>query len=304
MIYTVTFNPSVDYIMNVNSLSSKDVNRAQSTTFYAGGKGINVSAVLSELGVKNKALGFLAGFSGKQIENMIHAENTEPDFIYLTSGCSRINVKIRTDKEIDINADGPEIGQQDINRLYKKLENVKTGDYLVLAGSVPASLPDDIYETIMKKFSGKGIRFVVDAAGSLLKNVLKYKPFLVKPNQYELGEVFSADIKTAEDAVKYAVIMQNMGAKNVLVSMGADGAVLAAENGTVYTAKAVQGQAVNTVGCGDSMVAGFLAGIICKNDYKYALRLGTACAAATAFSEGIAEKNQIENICKKTQLLS
>lgn len=296
MIYTVTFNPSIDYILNVETLSSLDINRAKNEQIYAGGKGINVSVMLSRLGIKNKAFGFLAGFSGRQIEDMLKKENVKTDFIYLDSGYSRINVKIRADKELDINANGPEIKAEDINRLFEKLAVVQAGDYLVLAGSVPSALPSNIYEKILKKFSEKGVNFVVDAAGSLLKNSLKYRPFLIKPNHYELGEIFSVQIKTQKDAVKYAKLLQREGARNVLVSRGADGAVLLDENGKVYCCEAAQGKVIDTVGCGDSMVAGFLAGYTESGNYAYSLKLSSACAAATAFSDNLAEKNNVFDI--------
>lgn len=290
MIYTVTFNPSIDYILNVKTLSPADIIRAENEQIYAGGKGINVSVMLARLGIKSKAFGFLSGFSGRQIEEMLKNEHVETDFIYLDSGYSRINVKIRAEKELVINANGPEIKTEDINRLLEKLDAVQAGDYLVLAGSVSSSLPSDIYERIMRRLSEKDVNFVVDAAGGLLKSSLKYRPFLIKPNHYELGELFSVQIKTEEEAVKYAILLQKEGARNVLVSRGAYGAVLLDENKNVYCCQAAQGQVIDTVGCGDSMVAGFLAGYIESSNYEYSLKIGSACAAATAFSEHLAEK--------------
>lgn len=296
MIYTVTFNPALDYILNVQALSSNDIIRAEKEELNVGGKGINVSVILSRLGIENSALGFLAGFSGKQIEHMLKEEKIATDFVYIKTGYSRINVKIKTEKEIDINASGPEISEEDVDLLFSKLENIKSGDYLVLAGSVPNSLPDDMYERIMKKFCGKNIHFVVDAEKDLLKNVLKYKPFLIKPNHHELREIFSAEINTTEDVIYYAKKLQEMGAKNVLVSRAKDGATLVDENGNVFSVGNVPGKIVSSVGCGDSMVAGFLAGYIQTHDYAEALELGAACGNATAFSSSLAAKNEIEHM--------
>jgi len=296
MIYTVTFNPALDYILNVKELTTYDINRTQSEELNFGGKGINVSVILSRLGIENKALGFLAGFSGKKLEEMLNEEKIETDFVYLKSGFTRINVKIKAQNELDINAHGPEINKNDIEILLKKLEKLKKGDFLVLAGSVPSSLPDDIYEKILHRLSGKGINFVVDATGDLLKNVLKYKPFLVKPNHHELGEIFSTEIKTTQEVAFYAKKLQDMGAKNVLVSRSKDGATLIDEHGDVTSAGNVPGKIVSSVGCGDSMVAGFLAGYILKNDYEYALKMGSACGNATAFSSSLAQKKEIEEM--------
>lgn len=302
MIYTVTFNPALDYVMCVDSLDAKDINRCESENIYFGGKGINVSVILTRLGVENYALGFLAGFSGKQIESMLKEENIKTDFIYLENGFTRINVKIKSAKSFDINASGPEISEDDTSKLLDKLSVLKQGDYLVLAGSVPKSMPSDIYEKILDSFSGKGVHFVVDATGDLLKNVLKYKPFLIKPNHHELGELFSAEIESIDDIIKYSKKLQEMGAVNVLVSWGKNGAVLLDENGEVYTAENVPGEINGTVGCGDSMVGGFIAGYKEKGEYAYALKLGSACGNATAFAENLAEKRDIEKIMQSEYL--
>lgn len=302
MIYTVTFNPALDYVMYVDDLQSSDINRTQSEQLFYGGKGINVSVILSRLGVENKALGFLAGFSGRQIEDMLGKDSIKSDFVYLKKGYTRINVKIKSEREIDINACGPEIDSKDIEALYDKLEKIKKGDCLVLAGSIPKSLPDDIYEKILERLKNKGIDFVVDATGNLLKNVLKYKPLMVKPNHHELGEMFSAEIKNLDDIKKYGKMLQDMGARNVLVSRGRDGAALLDENGNIHTMGNVPGDIVSSVGCGDSMVAGFLAGYYKTNDYAYALRLGSACGNATAFSSSLATKEEIENMLKNENL--
>lgn len=302
MIYTVTFNPALDYTMRVKSLQSKDINRTESEEIHYGGKGINVSVILTRLGIENKALGFLAGFSGKQIEDMLVDDGIKTDFVYLKKGYTRINVKIRCDKEIDINANGPDIEKDEVDALFEKLDALKAGDYLILAGSIPKTLPDDIYEKILGKLNGKGVNFVVDATGDLLKNVLKYNPFMVKPNHHELGEIFSVEIKSLEDIVKYGKKLQEMGARNVLVSRGKDGAALIDENGEVHTMGNVPGKIVSSVGCGDSMVAGFVAGYTQKKDYAWALKLGSACGNATAFSLGLAEKAEIDKMLENEHL--
>lgn len=302
MIYTVTFNPALDYLMYVSELQSDDINRTEKEQLFYGGKGINVSVILTRLGVKNKALGFLAGFSGHQLEDMLNADNIENDFVYLKNGYTRINVKIKSDKEIDINACGPEISENDIKALFEKLESLEAGDYLVLAGSIPKSLPDNIYEKILDKLNGKGIDFVVDATGDLLKNVLKYKPFMIKPNHHELGEIFSTEIKTLDDIKKYGKMLQDMGARNVLVSRGKDGAALLDENGNIHTMGNVPGKIISSVGCGDSMVAGFIAGYCKTKDYAYALKLGSACGNATAFSSNLATSEEIEKMLQNDKL--
>lgn len=298
MIYTVTFNPALDYVMEVKHLQSKDINRTESEHLYFGGKGINVSVILSRLGVANRALGFLAGFSGKKIEEMLNEEGIDSDFVYLKSGYTRINVKIKSDRETDINAKGPDIDGESLEQLLKKLDGLKSGDCLVLAGSIPDSLPNDIYENILERHSGRGIDFAVDATGELLTNVLKYKPFLVKPNHHELGEIFGAEVNTLEDIKKYAAMLRERGARNVLVSRGKDGAALMDETGRLTTMGNVPGKISGSVGCGDSMVAGFLAGYKQTGDYLYALKLGSACGNATAFSPLLATAAEINEMMK------
>lgn len=302
MIYTVTFNPALDYIMRVDDLQSKDINRTRSEEIHYGGKGINVSVILTRLGVENKALGFVAGFSGKQIEDMLVSDGIKTDFVHLKEGYTRINVKIRCDRELDINANGPEIKREEVDALFEKLEKLKSGDYLILAGSIPKALPDNMYEKILERLDGKGVNFVVDATGDLLKNVLKYKPFMVKPNHHELGEIFGVEITALEDIEKYAKKLQEMGAKNVLVSRGKDGAALIDEFGKVHTMGNVPGKIISSVGCGDSMVAGFVAGYAKEKDYAYALKLGSACGNATAFSSGLATKNEIDKMLQSEYL--
>lgn len=295
MIYTVTFNPAIDYVVHIDELQVDCVNRSQSEEVYFGGKGINVSIVLSELGIKSKALGFVAGFTGNAIERGVQEKGVETDFIHLTEGFSRINVKIKSDKETELNGQGPKISGEAIELLFEKLDKLKDGDTLVLAGSIPNTLPSDIYEKILVRLSNKKIKAVVDATNQLLMNVLKYKPFLVKPNNFELGEMFGVELKTKDEIIKYAKKLKDMGAVNVLISMAGDGAVLVDGYGNVHTCNACKGQVKNSVGAGDSMVAGFIAGAE-SGDYEYALKLGTAAGGATAFSNGLAEKEEIQKL--------
>ena len=292
MVYTVTFNPAVDYIVHTKELVPGATNRSDSEEIYFGGKGINVSIVLSELGVKSKALGFVAGFTGAAIEEGVAEKGIDAEFVHLGSGFSRINVKIKSSDETELNGQGPKITDDAIDELFGKLDEIQDGDTLVLAGSIPSSLPSDIYEKILERLSGRKIRAVVDATKDLLLNVLKYRPFLIKPNNFELGEIFGVELKTTEDIVKYAGKLKEMGARNVLISMAGDGAVLLDEDGKTHVCGVCRGSVKNSVGAGDSMVAGFIAGCE-KGDYEYALKLGTASGGATAFSEGLAEKDRI-----------
>lgn len=294
MIYTVTFNPALDYTMKVNNLQTGEINRADSEQMNYGGKGINVSAILSRLKTENKALGFIAGFSGDKLAEMLNADGIDNDFVKLNNGFTRINVKIKSDNETDINANGPDIHKEDLEKLFEKLHALKQGDYLVLAGSIPKSLPDNIYENILERLKNRNIKFVIDATGDLLLNVLPYKPFLIKPNHHELGELFDVKIKEYDDIVKYSKLLQEKGAENVLVSCGKKGAVLLDSQGNTYKIGNVPGKIISSVGCGDSMVAGFVAGYIEKGDYAYALKLGAACGNATAFSQSLATKEEID----------
>lgn len=296
MVYTVTLNPALDYVMKLKALRTDDINRTDGEEIYYGGKGINVSVILTQLGIPNTALGFLGGFTGKKLEEMLKNDNISCDFNHLKNGDTRINVKIKADKEIDLNACGPEITKEDMQSFLRKLDGIKSGDYLILAGSIPNTLPDDIYEQILERVGDRNINCVVDATGDLLKNVLKYKPFLIKPNHHELGDLFSVQIKSDDDIVKYSKKLQEMGAKNVLVSMAKDGAMLTDENGCIHKIGNAKGKLINSVGCGDSMVAGFTAGYIKTADYSYALRLGSACGNATAFSEKLATREEIERV--------
>ena len=297
MIYTVTFNPAIDYVVRADKILMGGVNRTSSEDIFFGGKGINVSQVLAQLDVKSVALGFTAGFTGKAIEDGLSAAGIETDFVHIKEGFSRINVKLKSDAETEINGQGPRIDDTALTELFAKLDKLKDSDTLVLAGSVPSSMPSDIYEQIMARLDGRGIRFVVDAAGSLLMNVLKYKPFLIKPNHIELGEIFNTAITNKADAALYAAKLREMGARNVLVSMAGDGSVLVDENNEVHTCGVCKGVVKNSVGAGDSMVAGFIAG--CENGYDHAIKLGTACGGATAFSDGLAQKADIDRLIKE-----
>lgn len=296
MIYTVTFNPALDYVVQVNDLQIGQVNRTESEDMFCGGKGINVSMVLNELEIESVALGFIAGFTGITIEKGMREHGVTSDFIQLPEGMTRINVKIKGHQETEINGQGPVITQKAIDQIFEKIDRMTDGDMLVLAGSIPSTLPDDIYEKIMERVAGKNIKVVVDATKDLLKNVLKYRPFLIKPNNYELGEMFGVELETEEDIIHYAKKLQEQGAVNVLISMAGDGAILIDESGTFIRIGVPKGKVLNSVGAGDSMVAGFIAGYSKTKDYRYALKLGTAAGSATAFSKGLATKETIETL--------
>lgn len=297
MVYTVTFNPAIDYVVHTGEMKLGATNRSEKEEMYFGGKGINVSIVLRELGIGSKALGFTAGFTGEAIEKGLSEMGIDADFVRLKNGNSRINVKIKSTEETELNGQGPDIDEAAINALFAKLDKLSDGDTLILAGSIPSSLPSDIYEKILGRLSGRNIKTVVDATKDLLLNVLKYKPFLVKPNNHELGEMFGAELKTDEEIEKYARKLQEMGAMNVLISMAGDGAMLIDEYGKMHRCGVCKGTVKNSVGAGDSMVAGFTAGSL-KGDYEYALKLGTAAGGATAFSDGLAEKAKIDELLK------
>lgn len=295
MVYTVTFNPAIDYIVHTAEMKLGATNRSDREEMYFGGKGINVSIVLRELGIDSKALGFTAGFTGEAIEKGLADVGIDTDFVRLERGNSRINVKIKSAEETELNGQGPDIDDKAISALFEKLDKLSDGGTLILAGSIPSSLPSDIYQRILERLSGKKIKAVVDATKDLLLNVLKYKPFLVKPNNHELGEMFGVTLKTDEEIEKYARKLQDMGAVNVLISMAGDGAMLIDEYGKMHRCGVCKGTVKNSVGAGDSMVAGFIAGSL-QGDYEYALKLGTAAGGATAFSDGLATKEKITEL--------
>ena len=301
MVYTITFNPAVDYVVHTDEIAVGGVNRTKSEEIYFGGKGINVSIVLSELGVKSRALGFVAGFTGDAIEKGVTQKGVETDFVHLENGFSRINVKIKSKTETELNGQGPNIDDKDLNLLFEKLDKLSDGSTIVLAGSIPDSMPADIYEKILERLQNKNIKAVVDATKDLLMNVLKYKPFLIKPNNHELGEIFGKTLETTEEIEKYARKLKEMGAQNVLVSMAGDGALLLDENGKTHICGVCKGTVKNSVGAGDSMVAGFIAGSA-QGDYEYALKLGTAAGGATAFSDGLAKKALIDELLTQLSL--
>lgn len=297
MVYTVTFNPAIDYVVHTGEMKLGATNRSEREEMYFGGKGINVSIVLRELGIDSKALGFTAGFTGEAIERGLADMGIDTDFVRLATGNSRINIKIKASEETELNGQGPDIDDKAIATLFEKLDKLSNGDTLVLAGSIPASLPSDIYERILERLSGRDIRTVVDATKDLLLNVLKYKPFLIKPNNHELGEMFGVTLNSDREIETYARKLQKMGAVNVLISMAGDGAMLIDEYGNMHRCGVCKGVVKNSVGAGDSMVAGFIAGVI-NGDYEYALKLGTAAGGATAFSDGLASKEKITELVK------
>ena len=293
MIYTVTFNPSIDYIVRLENFTSGEINRVNYEQILPGGKGINVSIVLKNLGHASTALGFLAGFTGVAMQQMLHAFGVTDDFVRLDEGFSRINVKIKAESETEINGQGPVITEAAQRTLFEKLDRLQSGDTLVLAGSIPNTLPDDIYERIMEHLDGRGIRIVVDATKNLLRRVLKYRPFLIKPNNHELGEMFGVELKTDDDIILHAKKLQEEGATNVLISMAGDGAILLTAEGVFYRSAAPKGTLVNSVGAGDSMVAGFLAGFMeADGSYERAFYMGVATGSASAFSENLATREE------------
>lgn len=299
MIYTVTFNPSLDYIVSVENFQLGLTNRTSSELILPGGKGLNVSMVLGNLGIANTALGFVAGFTGDEIVRRIEEMGVKSDLISIREGISRINLKLKSIDGTEINGCGPLISEENIQRLMSRLDVLDGGDVLILAGSIPGSMPNDIYRKIMQRLEGKGVMIVVDATRELLVNVLEYHPFLVKPNNHELGEIFGVELKTREEVIPYAKKMQEMGADNVLVSMAGEGAVLAALDGSIHTAPAPKGKLVNGVGAGDSMVAGFIAGWMEKHEYDHAFAMGVAAGSASAFSELLATKEEIATVYRQ-----
>lgn len=296
MIYTVTFNPSLDYIVSVDDFKLGLTNRTSSELILPGGKGTNVSTVLKNLGLESTALGFVAGFTGNEIVKRLNDMGIKSDFISIENGISRINLKLKSIDGTEINGAGPDISEEKVNELMDKLNQLKEGDVLVLAGSIPSSMSDNIYRDIMADLKDRGVMIVVDATKDLLLNVLEYHPFLIKPNNHELGEIFDVKLTTREEVIPYGRKLQEKGARNVLVSMAGEGAVLIAEDGQVFDAPAPKGKLINGVGAGDSMVAGFVAGWIEKQDYEYAFHMGVASGSASAFSENLATKEEIINV--------
>ena len=297
MIYTVTFNPAIDYVVRLDApLGVGQVNRACGEDCVLGGKGINVSGVLAQLGCPSVALGFVAGETGAWLERGLAAQGLHTDFVHLENGMTRINVKIKAGQETELNGAGPDIPDEALHQLEEKLDGLTENDVLILAGSIPASLPQDVYERLLARLDGRGVRCVVDAARALLVNVLPYHPFLIKPNNHELGEIVGRKLHTDEEIAAAARTLQEKGARNVLVSMAGDGALLLDEQGQVHRIGCPKGKVVNSVGAGDSMVAGFVAGYLQSGSYAQALRLGTACGSATAFSLGLATKEKIDEL--------
>lgn len=299
MIYTVTFNPSLDYIVSVPGFEMGKTNRTAYEQMLAGGKGINVSTVLGNLGIENIALGYVAGFTGDELIRRMKESGLKNDFIRIENGYSRINVKIRDFDGMEINGMGPVIGKEALEALMEKLEKLVEGDTLVLAGSIPESMPGTIYSDILERLQGRGIRFVVDATKDLLLNVLKFGPFLIKPNHHELGEIFGVELRTRESVVPYAAKLQERGARNVLVSMSGEGAVLLDEEGRVHALPAPKGTLINAVGAGDSMVAGFLTGWEERHDYEHAFRMGVASGSASAFSDYLATREEVMSVYER-----
>lgn len=303
MICTVTFNPSLDYIVDVEDFKLGLTNRTDRELILPGGKGINVSTVLMNLGIHNTALGFAAGFTGEELIRRLDEMGVDSDFIRIPDGITRINVKLKSIDGTEINGAGPDISEEQTEALFKKLDGLKEGDVLFLSGSIPSSMPDNMYERILERLDGKGIIIVVDATRELLVKVLKYHPFLIKPNNHELGEIFGVELRTREDVVPYGKKLQEMGARNVLISMAGEGAVLIAENGEVYKKPVPKGKLVNGVGAGDSMVAGFMAGWMEKKDYLHAFSMGIAAGSASAFSENLATREEIQEVYRQVALL-
>ena len=302
MIYTVTLNPSIDYVINLEHLNTGHVNRVNSEHVYPGGKGINVSRILKTLGHDNVATGFVSNFTGDFITNSLSDLNIKSDFIKLDNGFTRINVKIKSDEETEINGGGPHISDEKLKELFDKLSELKEGDILVLAGSIPSTLKEDLYEKIMEQVKEYNVKVVVDATKNLLLNVLKYNPFLIKPNNHELEEIFNVKLECVEDIVAYGKKLQEMGARNVLVSRGKDGAILITEDKELFISNVPKGIVINSVGAGDSMVAGFISGYTNSNSYEEALRLGAASGSATAFSSDLANKDLIDRLIREIKI--
>ena len=299
MIFTVTFNPSLDYIVRVDEMSLGTINRTNYEQLLPGGKGINVSIVLGNLGHPSRALGFSAGVTGVALEKLLADTGVDADLVHVKAGFTRINAKVKAVEETEINGQGPRIAPEDVDALFSKLDVLGQDDTLVISGSVPNTLPSDMYEQVMERLAGRGVRIVVDAERDLLTRVLPYRPFLVKPNNHELGDIFGVTLKTRDEVVPYARRMQEMGAQNVLVSMAGEGGVLVAADGQVYQSPAAKGTVVNSVGAGDSCVAGFLAGLMETGSYQTAFRMGLAAGSASAFSDHLATRPEVEDLMSR-----
>lgn len=299
MIYTITFNPALDYISQVENFEIGKINRTQTEKILPGGKGLNVSTVLRNLGIESTALGFIAGFTGEELKRDIEQRGIKTDFINVEKGLTRINVKISSKEETALNGNGPEITDEDIEQLFEKINNIKNEDTVILAGNIPKCINNNIYEIICKKLEQNKVRFIVDATKELLMNVLKYKPFLIKPNKEELEETFKEKIETKEEIIEHANKLQKMGAQNVLISLGGEGAILVTSENKEYFINAPKGKVLNTVGAGDSMVAGFVAGYEKSGDYEYAFKMGIATGSASAFSMDLATAEQVADLLKE-----
>lgn len=299
MIFTVTFNPSLDYIVRVDEMRLGTINRTNYEQLLPGGKGINVSIVLGNLGHPSRALGFSAGVTGVALEKLLADAGVDADLVHVKAGFTRINAKVKAVEETEINGQGPRIAPEDVDALFSKLDVLGQDDTLVISGSVPNTLPSDMYEQVMERLAGRGVRIVVDAERDLLTRVLPYRPFLVKPNNYELGDIFGVTLKTRDEVVPYARRTQEMGAQNVLVSMAGEGGVLVAADGQVYQSPAAKGTVVNSVGAGDSCVAGFLAGLMETGSYQTAFRMGLAAGSASAFSDHLATRPEVEDLMSR-----
>lgn len=304
MIYTITFNPALDYIIQVENFKIGEINRTKTETILPGGKGLNVSIVLKNLKIENTALGFVAGFTGEELIHKMESQGVKTDFVKVEKGITRINIKISSinEKKVEetaLNGMGPQITKNDIEVLFEKIEKMSTKDVVILSGSIPKNIDNDIYEKICKKLNEKEITFIVDSTQELLMNVLKYNPFLIKPNKEELEETLNCKISTKEDIIDAAKKLKEMGAQNVLVSLGNDGALLLTKDNNTYYSKAPRGQVVSTVGSGDSMVAGFLAGYYQTQNYEHALKTGVAAGSASAFSVELATKEDVDLLLKQ-----
>ena len=299
MLYTITFNPALDYISQVENFEIGKINRTQTEKILPGGKGLNVSTVLRNLGIESTALGFIAGFTGEELKRDIEQRGIKTDFINVEKGLTRINVKISSKEETALNGNGPEITDEDIEQLFEKINNIKNEDTVILAGNIPKCINNNIYEIICKKLEQNKVRFIVDATKELLMNVLKYKPFLIKPNKEELEETFKEKIETKEEIIEHAKKLQKMGAQNVLISLGGEGAILVTSENKEYFINAPKGKVLNTVGAGDSMVAGFVAGYEKSGDYEYAFKMGIATGSASAFSMDLATAEQVADLLKE-----